>query len=341
MMRYIVIGAGAIGGAVAARLSEARPEHPPVVVARGANADAIEAHGLVLRTPEGVVVAHPIVARTAAWLELRPDDVLLVAVKTPQVPAVLDEWAARPVAGGGTAGERLPILLATNGVEAERMALRLFRRVVGVCVMLPATHLDPGEVVSRLAPTTGVFVIGTHPPRLPDADDQRMLDEVARDLTTARIRTHVVDDVRRWKYDKLLRNLANVVQALVGDDDPEGADRIADRLRREATRVLDAAAIGRASDAEDREMRGDVFAPREVPGAAAPSGNSTWQSLRRGTGSVETDYLNGEIVLIAREHGTDAPLNAVVQARATAAAASGGAGAMTVAELADLLDAAG
>jgi 2-dehydropantoate 2-reductase len=55
-----------------------------------------------------------------------------------------------------------------------------------------------------------------------------------------------------------------------------------------------------------------------VPGHQA--GNSTWQSLVRGAGSVETDYFNGEIALLGRLHGVPAPINAALQraARATA-----------------------
>ena len=40
----------------------------------------------------------------------------------------------------------------------------------------------------------------------------------------------------------------------------------------------------------------------EIAGRAR-GGGSTWQSVTRGTGSVESDYLNGEIVMRAREHG--------------------------------------
>ena len=40
---------------------------------------------------------------------------------------------------------------------------------------------------------------------------------------------------------------------------------------------------------------------------------STRQSLVRGTGSAETDYLNGEIVLLGRLHGVPTPVNAAVR----------------------------
>ncbi|MDQ1459732.1 MAG: 2-dehydropantoate 2-reductase, partial [Actinomycetota bacterium] len=43
-------------------------------------------------------------------------------------------------------------------------------------------------------------------------------------------------------------------------------------------------------------------------------------SLRRGTGSLETDYLNGEIAMLARLHSVASPVNALLQATANDAA---------------------
>ena len=40
------------------------------------------------------------------------------------------------------------------------------------------------------------------------------------------------------------------------------------------------------------------------------TGGSSTQSLARGTGSIETDWLNGEIVLLGRLHGVPVPANA-------------------------------
>ena len=42
-------------------------------------------------------------------------------------------------------------------------------------------------------------------------------------------------------------------------------------------------------------------------------GGSSWQSLARGTGSIESDYLNGEIALLGRLHGVPTPVNAALQ----------------------------
>ena len=67
-------------------------------------------------------------------------------------------------------------------------------------------------------------------------------------------------------------------------------------------------------------------------------GGSTWQSLTRGTGNVETDYLNGEIALIAHRTGQEAPVNARLALLARQAAATGlRPGGMSADELAERL----
>ena len=52
------------------------------------------------------------------------------------------------------------------------------------------------------------------------------------------------------------------------------------------------------------------YSTRDTTRAA---GGSSWQSLRRGTRAIETDYLNGEIVLLGRMHGVPTPANDLMQ----------------------------
>ncbi|HXZ67871.1 MAG TPA: ketopantoate reductase C-terminal domain-containing protein, partial [Alphaproteobacteria bacterium] len=54
--------------------------------------------------------------------------------------------------------------------------------------------------------------------------------------------------------------------------------------------------------------RGNMMRVAPVKGHAHPGGSS-WQSLARGAGSIETDYLNGEISLLGRLHGVKTPVN--------------------------------
>jgi 2-dehydropantoate 2-reductase len=60
-----------------------------------------------------------------------------------------------------------------------------------------------------------------------------------------------------------------------------------------------------------------------VPGEPAQLGGSSWQSLVRGTGTIETSYLNGEIALLGRQVGRPAPINARLTALARHAAREG------------------
>ena len=151
-MRYIIIGAGAVGGTVGGRLAESG--HEVVLVARGAHYEALRERRAAARdagrgrSPTGC----PTVDGPEALGELRADDVLVLAVKTQDSEAALAAWGPRPVAGGGTAAERLPLVCAQNGVESQRLALRRFRRVYGVCVWLPATFVEPGVVSAAGTP---------------------------------------------------------------------------------------------------------------------------------------------------------------------------------------------
>lgn len=339
-MRYVIIGAGAIGGVLAARLAQHATEHPPVVVARGANAAALRRSGLRLRTPDEDVRIPVEVAESPAEVTLRTDDVLVLAVKTQQAQAALEQWVDAPVVTEtgvrvGTAGELLPVFTALNGVESERLALRLFSRVFAVCVWLPAVHLEPGEVILRIAPVSGTFLIGRIGSEL-DSADRELLSVLEADWRSSSFTVHVVEDVMRWKYSKLLSNLPNAVQALVRDGDDFGG--LAKRLHTEAEEIYRAAGIQWASADEEAILRGDVFSIRPVAGTPDIVGGSTWQSFARGTGSIETDYLNGEIALLARQHALTAPLNERLQRVSREVAATGaGVGSLAVDELEAML----
>lgn len=309
-MRYIIIGAGAVGGTIGARLAESG--HEVVLVARGAHRAAIEADGLRFRTPDGEQVHRlPAVEGPGALGELRTDDVLVLAVKTQDSEAALDTWGAAPVAGGGMAAERLPVVCAQNGVESQRIALRRFRRVYGVCVWLPSTFVEPGVVSAAGAPLTGILHLGRHPHGIDDTARR-----IAADLESARFEAPLAADVARWQYAKLLGNLANAVEAVSGPIDGQEARRLYERVRAEGESVLAAAGIPYASVREQQQARGDKVRQEPLEGAAR-GGGSSWQSLTRGTGTIEADHLNGEIVLLGRLHGVPTPLNELLQRLAT------------------------
>jgi 2-dehydropantoate 2-reductase len=263
--------------------------------------------------------------------------VLILAVKTQDAAAALDAWAWRPVAGTDVAAQSLPVFCAQNGVASERLALRRFRHVYGMCVWLPAAHLRPGAVEAQGAPRTGLLPVG----RYPRGTDETV-DQVAADLAGSTFLAPVRADVMRWKYGKLIINLANAVEAVCGpgptrSEHGAGAPQLRKRAQEEGAAVLAAAGIDYAGLEELVGLRGDQVRAEPVDGARR-SGGSSWQSLTRGTGSIEADYLNGEIVLLGRTHGVPTPVNELLQRLANQFAADRRApGSITPGEMAALL----
>jgi 2-dehydropantoate 2-reductase len=338
--RYVVIGAGAIGGAIGGAL--ARADIPVVLVARGRHGQVLAQEGLTMRTPDGVIAVPVQVIATPEQLALTAQDVLVFATKTQQLDAALRDWVDRPVAlptgGTSTAAQTLPVFTVLNGVTAEESALRYFRRVYGVCVWLPAVHLEPGEVIVRSWPVVGQLHLARWPAALADAADRALLSEVAQSWTSAGARVTLPDDVAPWKYNKLLSNLGNIVGALLGDDDA-GAS-IATEARSEGQEVLRCAGIEAVPFEASTAARADGPHPRPVPGLVLGPTNSTWQSLHRQTGNAETDYLNGEIVRIAHRCGIAAPVNSVLSALARSVVREQtGPGRHSAANLIDLIEA--
>jgi 2-dehydropantoate 2-reductase len=319
-VRYIIIGAGAVGGTIGGCLALAG--HEVVLTARGAHLDALRRHGLRLSTPSGTNTVPAPAIGGPDEIDLGPGDVLVVATKSQDSVAVLTEWAGRPVGSAGTAGLDLPVICAQNGVANERFALRRFRQVYGMCVWLPAAHIAPGEVVAYGQPLAGLLWAGRYP-----AGTDETIERVAADLADSRFLAPVSPEVMRWKYRKLLGNLGNAVEALCvpPDADLDGgpaaaARELRERATAEGVAVLDAAGIGYATAAEVDKARGHHVDYAPVAGTAR-GGGSSWQSLTRGTGSIEADFLNGEIVLLGREHGVATPVNEALQRLANRAAA--------------------
>ncbi|WP_342372695.1 2-dehydropantoate 2-reductase N-terminal domain-containing protein [Propioniciclava soli] len=311
MTRYVIVGAGAVGGMIGGRLAQA--EIDTAWVARGEHGRALRDRGLTLMTPEGTETLRAPVWLDPSDADLRPDDVLVFATKTQHVAEALASWADVPVTGPdgtpATAGETLPALLSTNGVAAETMALRWFRRVYGVCVWAPTANLEPGVVVARFTPTSAVLHCSRVPATLTDDADSALLNRLRADWESARLDVPLPSDVMPWKYRKLISNLGNVVQALLGSQD---ADDVVEAARQEARQVFEDAGIVMVDDATEAAARASGPRSADVAGAPDELGGSTWQSLTKGRGNVETDFLNGEIVALAHQIGSEAPVNAAL-----------------------------
>lgn len=275
-----------------------------LLIARGAHAEAIARHGLVIESAEGSRTVDVPVVTDPADAGIGAGDAVLLAMKSQDTGGALD--ALRRVAPSDT-----PVVCVQNAVDNERAALRLFPHVYGVCVMCPASHIEPGAVWQHSVPLPGMLDIG----RYPGGTDETTA-AVAAAFRAGRFESVERPDVMRWKYRKLLMNLGNAAQALFDD----GGRKIARRAQQEGEACLQAAGIDYASADEDKARRADLLQIREIEGRPY-GGGSSWQSLRRGTGSIESDFLNGEISLLGRLHHVATPVNDLLQRLAWEAAA--------------------
>lgn len=316
-MRFIIYGAGGVGGVVGGRL--AQHGHDVVLIARGAHAETIARSGLRLVSPvEDVTLAIPVVThpRDISW---EPGDVVFTTMKSNDTLGALDALS-------GTAGPGVPVFVMQNGVENERMAARRFHNVYAVPVMLPATFLEPGVVEANSAEMSGVLDIG----RYPSGVDHNCT-AVAGALSNSNFSSEPDPKVMRKKYTKLLMNLGNAMDAACGAGQSSRA--LAAAARDEAVACYHAAGIDFASAEEDEARRAGLIRIAPIAGKRR-GGGSTWQDLARGKRTVEADYLNGEIVLLGRLHGIQTPVNAALRQIANRMAAEGvPPGSMTIEEL--------
>ena len=295
-MRYIVYGAGGIGGAIGARLFQ--HGHEVILICRGEHLHTIQSTGLTLKTPKETLtltiraVSHP------EEIAFTPDDVVLLTMKSQDT-----EMALRDLERAG--GRDLAVICGQNGVDNERMAVRRFGRVYGMVVWMPATYLEPGLVLNHAEPVGGILDAG----RYPNGVDP-LITQVTQDLTTCGFSAAPDHNIMRWKYTKLLSNVRNAFQAACGFE--ARSQKIIRALRAEALACYQAAGIEFVPEDELQARVRSQIKLADIEGHPR-AGGSSWQSLMRSLPTIEADFLNGEIVMLGRLHGIPTPCNALLQ----------------------------
>jgi len=178
--RVCVVGAGAVGGLIGARL--AASGRATTALARGRTLEALKNHGWRLRTAGGII-GGPVEASDAP-AALGPQDVVLLTVKAHALPALAPTLA--PLLGPETV-----VVPAINGVPWW-----FFDRAGGEFEGLRLRAVDPGGTVAAAIPTARVLGCVVHlsasveEPGLArhHAGDGLILGEPAGG-TTARLRT--------------------------------------------------------------------------------------------------------------------------------------------------------
>ena len=295
-MRYIIYGAGGIGGAIGARLFQHGYE--VILICRGEHLHTIQSKGLTLKTPAETLnlavraVGHP------EEIAFTPSDVALLTMKSQDT-----EMALRDLERAG--GRDLAIICGQNGVDNERLAIRRFVRVYGMVVWMPATYLEPGLVLNHAEPVGGILDAGCYPNGV-----DSLITQVTQDLTTCGFSAVPDHNIMRWKYTKLLSNVRNAFQAACGFE--ARSRKMIRALRAEALACYQAASIEFVPEDELQARVRSQITLADIEGHPR-TGGSSWQSLMRGLPTIEADFLNGEIVLLGRLHGIPTPCNTLLQ----------------------------
>jgi 2-dehydropantoate 2-reductase len=243
MRKVAIVGAGAIGGFLGARLAAATDAQVNAL-ARGATLDALRRHGWRLEMSDGTLLQAPLAAASDDATALGVQDLVVVALKAPALPAVAPTLA--PLLGPHTV-----VLPAMNGVPwwfVEGMRLESvdpggriaaavpFDSVLGCVVHASCSVVEPGRVRHHV----GQRLIVGEPRGGHSARAQAVSDVLAQagfDLTLSA-------DVRQDIWYKLWGNMTmNPVSALTGS----ACDSILDDplLRAFMARAMgEAAAIG-------------------------------------------------------------------------------------------------
>jgi 2-dehydropantoate 2-reductase len=316
-MRFIMVGAGAIGGTLGGNL--ARAGYDVVLIEPWhEHREAINARGLVLRGVGGLhtvkvpAVGHP------SELAFKEDDIVFMAVKSYHTAEAASALRA------ATALE-VPIFCAQNGVRNEEVVARTFRHTHGVMLLIGAKVLQPGEVIHT---SWGPIGLGRFPEGLDDADLA-----AAAALEKAGFKVYTSGAIMRSKWNKLLLNLNNASHGLTGLSGQEARNdpvmrQILTAVFEEGARVLRAAGIPfepppdePTIDERIQEMRSPAYVPPKIPADEELKGRpSLWQDLYHKRGRAEDDHFNGEIARLAKQAGISAPINSKLLELCTAAA---------------------
>lgn len=309
-MRYLVYGAGTIGGLLGGLLSKAG--HDVALVTRGAHREAMAASGLSIHEKASdatdVIKVNAILPEDAKG----PYDVVYVTLKAHQIAGSAAQIASLRAKDGcyvfcqnglpwwyfdriasPHAGTQLKTL------DPDGLLARTFpvETIVGSLIFKPCDMVGPGKL-SHTASASDKLVIGEVDNRVTPR-----LEKIAADMTAAGMKCEVSADIRKSKWTKLLNNAVwNPLCALTQSGNHQVAQfaptrELAAAMIAEAKAV--AASVGVAIDVDPKKTADDMA-------KRAPAISSTLADVRFGR-QLELDALCRSVIEMAELTGVPVP----------------------------------
>jgi 2-dehydropantoate 2-reductase len=317
-LKIAVVGAGAIGGYLGAKLSLAGEE--VVVVARNRNLEAISANGLKLVLEDGSEQHAKDVRAVQVPADAGPQDVVLLAVKAHQVIDLLPAMR-------GLFGPSTMVVTLINGVPWW-----YFHKLAGPWEGRVLESVDPGgRIAAQIEPeriigsvvypaselvAPGVIrVIEGNRFTLGELDGQRSerIDALSKAMIAAGFKAPVSKDIRSEIWVKLWGNLCfNPISALTHAT-LEDICRFAPTRALAASMMAEAQAVGEALGVEFK-----ISIDKRIAGAESVGAHKTsmLQDVEHGR-ALELEALVGSVVELGRITGKPVPTIEAVHAMAS------------------------
>jgi 2-dehydropantoate 2-reductase len=307
-VKIAIIGAGAIGGYVGARLAAAGEDI--TFIARGANLEALRDRGIRLLAADGHEEAAAQVKATDSYTAAGPQDLVILAMKAHQVEAVAREvpklfgsdtvvvpmqngipyWYFHEYPGE-LAGTRVQSV-DPEGLIGEHIPCQ---RVIG-CVVYPAAELVSPGVVKHIEGNR--FPVGE-----PNGSASERVSGVSQCFIRGGLQSPVLSDIRAEIWLKLWGNLTfNPISAL-------SRATLAGICKYPPSRALAAAMMTEAQSVANKlGITFRVPIEKRITGAERVGEHKTsmLQDVESGR-PLEIDALLGSVVELARLTGTATP----------------------------------
>lgn len=288
-MKILVVGAGATGGYIGAKL--VRAGRDVMFLVHPATRERLERSGIQMRLANATTTSVSVRAVTAETLN-QVYDVAILAVRNDAVPAAIDDFA-------GAIGAASTVVSVVNGVAHLNLLTARFgtHRVCGGSAQL-VTSLDSG-VVQEVKPGAAIQIGRV------DSGPVGRLAEVAAAMTVEDVSTTVSDDIvavmwRKFAFITATAALTCLLRSTIGPiARTAGGPAIADALLDEIFAVMNAK--GHGIDEHSRTALHDTLTD-----PTSTFGPSMFRDLAAGR-RVEAAVL-GELTALARDAGLPTPL---------------------------------
>ena len=300
-MKYGVIGLGAVGSIIGGLLAETL-KNDVVLIGKPYQVDVIQKKGIKIIGLDKKIENIQI---TSEFSEIKNLDVIFLCVKSQDTETVANQIKNH-------LKKTALIVSLQNGVRNKEIISKITgKTVLAGIVLFNAVYQNPGIV--NLAIKGGILL----------ENHEKNAENISNVLNRAGIKTILVDNINGFLWSKLILNLQIAVTALTGQTikesiiDEDSRNIIIETMK-EGIKIVEKSGIHleKLPGADPKKIIkrlerynsltlkiGSIFI-----GVKKNARNSMWQSLSRGR-PTEIDYINGEIVNLAKKNNLKAPIN--------------------------------